>query len=40
MSFGTDTGEFSVAYVVAFQHAILHAIPGGDGLHANKDFNA
>jgi len=33
MSSGADTGEFSVAYMVAFQHAILHPISGGDGFH-------
>src|SRR4030095_8850821 len=33
MSSGTDAGKFSLAYVVAFQHAILHTIPSGDGFH-------
>jgi hypothetical protein len=37
MSFGSDGGEFRLAYVVAFQHAIDHTIPGGNGLH---DFGA
>ncbi len=30
---GADAAEFSVVYVVAFQHAILHPISGGDGFH-------
>ena len=33
MSSGADTGEFSVAYMVAFQHAILHPVSTGDGFH-------
>ena len=33
LSFGADAGEFSLAHVVAFQHAILHPVSGGDGFH-------
>ena len=33
LSSGADAGEFPLAHVVAFQHAILHAISGGDGFH-------
>ena len=36
MSPGADAGEFSLAHVVAFQHAILHTIFGGDGFHDLK----
>ena len=37
MSLGADAGEFPLAHMVAFQHAILHTLPGSDGLH---DLNA
>jgi hypothetical protein len=37
---GPDAGEFPLAYVVAFQHAICHPIPGGDGIHQHANFNA
>jgi hypothetical protein len=37
MSVGADAGEFSLAYVVAFQHAILHTVSGGAGF---RDFRA
>jgi hypothetical protein len=33
MSFGTDDGKFSLAHVVAFQHAIFHPIFSGDGIY-------
>ena len=33
MSLGAEAGEFSLAHVVAFQHTILHPIPGGNGIH-------
>lgn len=33
MSFGSDGGEFRVAHLVAFQHAIHHTVSGGDGFH-------
>ena len=40
LSFGPDAGKFSLAYLVAFQHAIFHAIPGGDGFHQPTNFDA
>ena len=33
LSPGADAREFPLAYVVAFQHAILHTVSGGDGFH-------
>ena len=33
MSSGANSGEFSLAHVVALQHAILHAVSGGNGFH-------
>ena len=33
-----DATEFPLAYVVAFQHAIFHSIPRGDGIHALRKF--
>src|SRR3954452_21114004 len=40
MSASADAGKFSLAHVVAFQHAILHTIPGGDGTHQQTNFEA
>ena len=40
MSFGADVGEFSLAHVVAFQHAILYPVSGGDGIQGDRNFNA
>src|SRR5882757_256855 len=33
LSPGSDGREFHLAHVVAFQHAILHTVSGGDGFH-------
>jgi len=35
MSFGSHGGEFHLGYVVAFQHAIVHTVSGGNGF---RDF--
>ena len=40
LSFGSDAGKFSLAYVVAFQHAIFHSIPGRDEFHQPTNFDA
>ena len=40
MSLGADTGEFYLAHVVAFQHAVLHTISRSHGVHDDRNFNA
>ena len=35
-----DSTEFSLAYLVAFQHTIFHSVSRRDGIHADGDFDA
>src|SRR5678816_1972961 len=40
LSSGADAGEFPLAYMVAFQHAILHPVSSGDGFHGIRAGDA
>jgi hypothetical protein len=35
-----EAAEFRLAHLVAFQHAIFHSIPGGDGIHGLEVIKA